>query len=83
MLRNIIKLFGWQTFKRIGASRTINRVYMLVLVLSIAIQLSLFFIIASIGLWIDQLYNGAVGQLATLSSVYKGVLITVLLVSHN
>jgi len=75
----LIKLFGWQTFKRVGASRTINRVYMLVLSLSIAIQLSLFFIVVSIALWIDQLYNGAIGRMATKGSVYKGVLITVLI----
>lgn len=75
------QLFGWQTFKRVGASRTINRVYMLVLSLSIAIQLSMFFIVVSIALWIDQLYNGSIGRLATSASVYKGVLITVLIVS--
>jgi len=75
----LIKLFGWQTFKRVGASRTINRVYMLVLSLSIAIQLSMFFIVVSIALWIDQLYNGAIGRMATSGSVYKGVLITVLI----
>ncbi|KLO19986.1 hypothetical protein SCHPADRAFT_863681 [Schizopora paradoxa] len=75
----LIKLFGWQTFKRVGASRTINRVYMLVLSLSIAIQLSMFFIVVSIALWIDQLYNGSIGRLATSASVYKGVLITVLI----
>ncbi|KAI5123715.1 hypothetical protein M0805_000309 [Coniferiporia weirii] len=75
----LVKLFGWQTFKRVGASRTINRVYKLVLTLSIAIQLSLFFIVASIGLWIDSLYNGAVGHLSSQPELYKGVMIAVLL----
>ncbi|KAH8120511.1 hypothetical protein DFH11DRAFT_1757718 [Phellopilus nigrolimitatus] len=75
----LVKLFGWQTFKRVGASRTVNRVYKLVLTLSIAIQLSLFFIVAAIGLWIDALSNGAVGRLATNSNLYKGVMIAVLL----
>ena len=42
--------FGWQTFKRVGASRVINRVYNLVLMLSIAIQLALFFVGASAAL---------------------------------
>lgn len=67
----LMKLFGWQTFKRIGASLTINRVYKLVLIQSIAIQLALFFMVASAGLWIDQLYNGAVGRLASLDKLYK------------
>lgn len=74
----LFKLFGWQTFKRIGASCRIKQVYMLVLALSIAIQLSLFFIVASIALWIDQLYNGAIGQLGMQQTVYKAIFIAVL-----
>jgi len=53
----LTKLFGWQTFKRIGASLVINRIYRLMLVLSIAIQLCLFFIAVTVSLWIDQLIN--------------------------
>jgi hypothetical protein len=71
------------TFKRIGASVEINRQYTVVLFLSIAIQLGLFFIVASIGLWIDQLYNGTIGRLASQSMVYKAGLVVVLLVSIN
>ncbi|TFY71140.1 hypothetical protein EVG20_g1872 [Dentipellis fragilis] len=74
----LIKTYGWQTFKRIGASFTINRVYKLVLSLSIAIQLSLFFIVAAVGLWIDQICNGFIGHLAHKSTLYKVLLIIVL-----
>lgn len=81
VLRRAVQLFGWQTFKRVGASRTIDRVYKLVLSLSIAIQLSTFFIVVSIALWIDQLYNGSIGSLARAAKLYKAILITVLLVS--
>ncbi len=80
MLTSISCLVG-KPSSVLGASRTINRIYMLVLSLSIAIQLSMFFIVVSIALWIDQLYNGAIGRMATSGSVYKGVLITVLIVS--
>lgn len=75
----LTKAFGWMTFKRIGASRQINRQYRVVLFLSIAIQLGLFFIVASIGLWIDQLYNGAIARLTSNISINKAVLIVVLL----
>ena len=75
------KLFGWQTFKRVGASMTINRVYKLVLILSITIQLSLFFMVVTVGLWIDQLWNGQIAHLAKLAFVYKPVFIIVLVVS--
>jgi len=75
----LIKLFGWQTFKRVGASLTINRVYKIVLTLSITIQLSMFFMAATVGLWIDQLFNGSIGQLASLSNLYKGMGMTTLI----
>ncbi|KAF9478013.1 hypothetical protein BDN70DRAFT_933716 [Pholiota conissans] len=67
----LIKLFGWQTFKRVGASLTINRIYKFVLILSITIQLSLFFMIVTVSLWIDQLMNNTIGDFATLQKLYK------------
>ncbi|KIM85451.1 hypothetical protein PILCRDRAFT_817474, partial [Piloderma croceum F 1598] len=75
----LVKLFGWQTFKRVGASMTINRVYKLVLILSITIQLSLFFMVVTVALWIDQLWNGGIAHLARLAFVYKPVFIIVLI----
>lgn len=54
----LFKAFGWLTFKRVGASLTINRIYKLVLVLSIVLQLSSFFMGSTVGLWIDSLFNG-------------------------
>ncbi|KAL5535245.1 hypothetical protein ACEPAF_3339 [Sanghuangporus sanghuang] len=74
----LFKLFGWQTFKRVGASRTINRVYKLVLTLSIAIQLSLFFIVVSIALWLDSLCNGVVGRLSKNPTLFKGLTVAVI-----
>jgi len=73
----LLKIYGWQTFKRVGASLTINRIYKLVLLLSIAIQLALFFIVSAAALWIDQLYNGAVGRMATSRALYKGGIILI------
>ncbi|KAJ7102343.1 hypothetical protein B0H15DRAFT_985164, partial [Mycena belliarum] len=67
----LVKLFGWQTFKRVGASLTINRIYKLVLVLSITLQLSLFFMGVTVSLFLDQLFNGWVGHLAWFNSIYK------------
>ncbi|KZV74698.1 hypothetical protein PENSPDRAFT_681658 [Peniophora sp. CONT] len=74
----LIKMFGWQTFKRVGASRTIKRVYQLVLVLSVTIQLSLFFVVASVALWLDQICNGAIGRLAKEHKTYEVLLYIVL-----
>ncbi|KAI1797578.1 hypothetical protein LXA43DRAFT_877443, partial [Ganoderma leucocontextum] len=74
----LMKTFGWQTFKRVGASRTINRIYNLVLMFSIAIQLALFFVGASAALWVDQVYNGNIGRLTMRPTFFKAVMITVL-----
>lgn len=76
----LIKAFGWQTFKRIGASFAINRIYTLVLALSVAIQLSVFFIGADIALWIDQLYNGNVAQFTEHRTLWVGIYLGVLVV---
>ncbi|KII93632.1 hypothetical protein PLICRDRAFT_35861 [Plicaturopsis crispa FD-325 SS-3] len=67
----LIKAFGWQTFKRVGASLTINRVYKVVLTLSITIQLSLFFMVATLAIWLDQLWNGSIAIYAERSELYK------------
>ncbi|KAJ7655225.1 hypothetical protein DFH06DRAFT_1046920 [Mycena polygramma] len=67
----LVKLFGWQTFKRVGASLTINRIYKLVLSFSIALQLSFFFMGVTVALFLDQLFNGWVGHLAWYSLLYK------------
>lgn len=73
----LAKLFGWQTFKRVGASIAISRVYKLVLMLSIVIQMSLFFMVIAISLWLDQLFNGNIGRLD--SPGYKPLLIVTLI----
>ncbi|EIN13407.1 hypothetical protein PUNSTDRAFT_48389 [Punctularia strigosozonata HHB-11173 SS5] len=73
----LIKSFGWQTFKRVGASLTINRVYKCVLSLSIVIQLSVFFVVASLALWIDQLLNGDIAKMASTKIPYKAMIILV------
>jgi hypothetical protein len=74
-------LFGWQTFKRVGASLAINRVYKLVLTLSITIQLSLFFMVVTVALWIDQLFNGVIAKLAAYHKLYQITCTITLIVS--
>lgn len=67
----LIKLFRWQTFKRFGASPIINRIYKLVFTLLITIQLSLFFMMVTVSLWIDKLMNSIIGDLAEFQILYK------------
>lgn len=75
------QLFGWQTFKRVGASLSINRIYKFVLFLSVTIQLSLFFMIVTVSLWVDQLMNSVIGDLASYQKLYKVASLITLAVS--
>ncbi|KIM28836.1 hypothetical protein M408DRAFT_134031 [Serendipita vermifera MAFF 305830] len=74
--------FGWQSFKRIGASVLVNRLYRLALTLFILIQLTFFFVVVAMGLWVDQMYNGLFGSKARQADVYKAghVIVFILLV---
>jgi hypothetical protein len=54
-------LFGWSMFKKMGASILINRLYRIALATFISIHLSLFFFMAILTLWLDQLLKGFMG----------------------
>jgi hypothetical protein len=63
---------------------TINRVYKLVLLLSITLQLSLFFMGVTVSLFLDQLFNGWAGHLAWNATLYKiGFIITGVVRNHS
>ncbi|KAG8981732.1 hypothetical protein FRB90_007044, partial [Tulasnella sp. 427] len=69
----IIKVFGWATFRRIGADRKINGIYTVVLLMTVFLQLSLFFIVTTMALWIDQLCFGAIGKFSSHMMMYRAV----------
>ncbi|OCF42230.1 hypothetical protein I317_03965 [Kwoniella heveanensis CBS 569] len=50
--------FGWQTFQRIGASSQMNRLYKLVLALSILLQIDAFVLVTFFALFLDQISRG-------------------------
>jgi hypothetical protein len=51
----------------------------MVLAFSVTLQLSMFFIVVSVALWIDQLCNGAIGKFALQMNVYRALYIGVLI----
>ena len=51
------------------------------MILSVTIQLALFFIVASAGLWLDQLINGVASQITKNEMLYKVMTALVLAVS--
>ncbi|KAG8771056.1 hypothetical protein FRC12_003877 [Ceratobasidium sp. 428] len=70
------RVYGWQTFKRIGASRVMNGAYRLVLAFSIHLQLAVYFFVTSSALWVDELLNGPIACFAEHRTIYEGVFIT-------
>lgn len=62
---------------------TINRVYKLVLVLSINLQISFFFMAITVSLWLDNLFNGVAAEVAWYVTLYKAVSFGTLVVSRN
>ncbi|KIM30859.1 hypothetical protein M408DRAFT_65741 [Serendipita vermifera MAFF 305830] len=77
----LVKMFGWQTFKRIGASLEINRIYKIVLIFSIGLQVAFFFIIVGTALWLDVLFSTILGETAENAAVYKAFAILACLVT--
>ena len=56
----LVKLFGWNTFSRLGASRTRDRAFKVSLSLSSSIHLGIFFLGVQACLWIDELRSGVI-----------------------
>jgi uncharacterized membrane protein YeaQ/YmgE (transglycosylase-associated protein family) len=73
----LVQIFGWQTFKRVGASLVVNRVYKLVLLLAIFVQLTFFFIVAIAGLWMYILYNSNLANWSSSTDLFKRVFIPI------
>jgi hypothetical protein len=75
MTWKLLKVFGWQTYKRMGASHSVNRLYMTILSLSIVIQLSLYFMAVTLVVWLDQLSHGDIAKLSTSKTIYRALFI--------
>lgn len=71
----LFKVYAHQSFSRVGASPKINRVYKIVLSLSVALQLALFFTLAATAMWIDKIATGNIRRLAFHSDIYKAAFI--------
>ena len=52
-----------------------------VLVLSIVVQVTMFLIIASLALWVDELFEGVVASLSRTTSIFKGIAIVSLILA--
>ncbi|KAJ7041225.1 hypothetical protein C8F04DRAFT_1080663 [Mycena alexandri] len=71
----LFQVYASQTFSRVGASPEVNRIYKLVLLLSVGLQLAGFFTLSQMAMWIAKISFGAIRQLAEHFPIYLGVLI--------
>jgi hypothetical protein len=64
------QIYGWATFKKMGAGRTIARAYKCALALSICIQLEFFFYVASVGSYLDVINKNLLGAKPHFRTLY-------------
>lgn len=55
-----------------------SRAYRIILIFSIVIQLSVFFIVVAVALWVDQVFNGDIGHLTKRATMFKAITFSVL-----
>ncbi|KAF9480665.1 hypothetical protein BDN70DRAFT_877383 [Pholiota conissans] len=77
----LYRVYTTESFSRVGASAKIHRMYKIVLLFSVFLQLSGFFSVASAGMWIDKVCHGAVMELAKHSKLYLAAFIVILIVT--
>ncbi|WVQ77471.1 hypothetical protein IAR50_007157 [Cryptococcus sp. DSM 104548] len=65
--------FGWQTFQRIGASSNMNKMYRLVLGLSIVLQLDAFALVTFFALYLDQITRGQASYFMTDCEAFQAL----------
>lgn len=73
--RRLIKMYTAFTLRRVGPPPEVVRIYRWFLALFVCLQLSLFFTVCAIGLWITWLMQGMIGKMTNLTNVYTAVFI--------
>ncbi|RPD60844.1 hypothetical protein L227DRAFT_575013 [Lentinus tigrinus ALCF2SS1-6] len=71
----IVKGYSASTIRRVGPPAGVMRIYKFFLVDSMFLQLSLFFTVTAISLWIDQLRNSSIAMLAHHPGLYYALFI--------
>ncbi|KAH9948515.1 hypothetical protein B0H21DRAFT_820997 [Amylocystis lapponica] len=71
----LIKAFNSATIRRVGPPPEILRIYRYFLAIFVFLQLSVFFMLTAICLWIDQLVNSAIRFLSHHTPIYDALFI--------
>ncbi|OBZ75026.1 hypothetical protein A0H81_05299 [Grifola frondosa] len=79
----IVKAYSGSTFRRVGPPPSVMRLYKFFLVHSMLVQLSLFFTVTAVSLWMDQLINSEIALLSRQTPVYDALFIFTIIVHHS
>ncbi|KAJ6482871.1 hypothetical protein C8R47DRAFT_575194 [Mycena vitilis] len=76
----LFNVYVSKTFSRVGASAEVNRIYKLVLLLSVVLQLAGFFTLVQTALWVSKISFGSIRQFAEHFAIYlAGLIVTAVL----
>ncbi|KIM37933.1 hypothetical protein M413DRAFT_448195 [Hebeloma cylindrosporum] len=74
----LFQVYANQSFSRVGAPPKIHRIHKLVLFLSVCLQLTQFFSLASTALWLNKVCYGSMHHLTDHSNLYMATFIIML-----
>jgi len=77
---HLAKEYAHFMFTRVGAPPAVVRVYRLFLGVFVCLQLSVYLLVSSMGLWIDQLVNGAIARISSFTAIYLALFIFTIIV---
>ncbi|KAF5381933.1 hypothetical protein D9757_007589 [Collybiopsis confluens] len=72
----LYRVYARETFNRVRASPRLHKIYKLVLVLSVCVQLSGFFTVAATAMWLDKASTGSINRVAKHLVLYRAVFST-------
>jgi hypothetical protein len=76
----LVRAYTKYMFRRVGAPGQLISLYRIFLGVLTCLQLSVYLLVASTALWIDQLVNGAIAKISSFTTIYLGLFIFTVIV---
>ncbi|THH16282.1 hypothetical protein EW146_g4323 [Bondarzewia mesenterica] len=76
LIWKLLKVYSVQTFKHVGPPKSIVRIYKNYLAVLVCLQLSVFFLVVAMSLWVDQLMNSAIKEISGHTKIYFALFTT-------
>jgi len=72
----LVKAYQRETLKYLGPPAKIMRIYKYFMAVLVCLQLAVFVLVVAMGLWIDQLVNGAIAKISSHTPIYQALFLT-------